>query len=237
MRRVRLRNVNGSNIRAVPNYTVPEASHYLRIPSSTLKTWVTGREYPVRGGRRRFHALIRPAQQTPTLLLSFINLVETHVLHAIRHIHDVELRKVRYALDYVGREFGDRHPLATYQFETDGVDLFIEKLGELIIASREGQLALRSAFETHLKRIEHDADGLAARLFPFTRPSHVDQPRMVVIDPCVSFGRPVIAGSGVPTSAILERYLAGESMAHLAKDYRRSFEEVEEAIRCETGRA
>lgn len=159
------------------------------------------------------------------------------MLHAIRHIHDVKLRKVRYALDYVGREFGDRHPLATSQSETDGVDLFIEKLGDLIIASRGGQLALRSAFETHLERIEHDTDGLAARLFPFTRPSHVDRPRMVVIDPCVSFGRPVIAGSGVPTSAILERYLAGESMAHLAKDYRRSFEEIEEAIRCETGRA
>jgi uncharacterized protein (DUF433 family) len=57
---------------------------------------------------------------------------------------------------------------------------------------------------------------------------------MIVIDPRVSFGRPVIAGSGVPTSAILERYLAGEGFEHLALDYNRSTLEIEEAIRCES---
>ncbi len=237
MRTVRVKEFDLHDIRALPNYTIAEASHYLRISASTVNSWVTGRDYPVQGGRRRFHPLIRPAQPAPVCLLSFINLVEAHVLHSIRHTHQVKLRKVRFALDYLERQFGDKHPLATQQFQTDGIDLFIEKLGELIIASAGGQVALREAFETHLKRVEHDERGMAARLFPFTRPSHADQPKIVVIDPRVSFGRPIIVGSGVPTSAIVERYHAGESTEHLAKDYRRSPEEIEEAVRCETSRA
>ena len=237
MRNVRFKDFDANDIRALPNYTVLEASHYLRIPPSTIKSWVTGRDYQVQAGQRRFHRLIRPAQEEPVRLLSFVNLVEAHVLHSIRHIHQVRLRKVRFALDYVERQFGDRHPLATQQFQTDGVDLFIEKLGNLIIASAGGQVALREAFEAHLKRVEHDVHGIAARLFPFTRPSHADQPKIIVIDPRVSFGRPIIAGSGIPTSAIVERYHAGESTDHLAKDYRRSPEEIEEAVRCETSRA
>lgn len=237
MRSVRFKELPGSDVRALPNYSIPEASHYLRVPVSTLKAWIVGRDYRVRSGHRHFDGLIKPAQQSPALLLSFINLVEAHVLHAIRHAHEVKLRKVRAALAYVRHESGQPHPLATQEFQTDGVDLFIEKLGALIVASAGGQVALREAFQSHLERVQHDERGIAARLFPFTRPSHTDQPRMIVIDPSVSFGRPIIAGSGIPTSVIVERYHAGESLAHLATDYRRSFAEIEEAVRCETGRA
>jgi uncharacterized protein (DUF433 family) len=234
---VRLKNLNPEDVRALPNYTMLEAAHYLRIAPSTLQSWVTGRDYQVRSGLRRFHGLIDPAQRRPVLLLSFINLVEAHVLHAIRHVHGVKLRKVRSALDFVKRDSRQGHPLVTQEFETDGVDLFIERLGLLVVASEGGQFALREAFEVHLKRIRRDAEGLAAMLFPFTRPSHADQPQVVVIDPRLSFGRPVVAGSGVPTIAIVERYHAGEDIDHLATDFRLSSSQVQEAIRCETSRA
>ena len=56
---------------------------------------------------------------------------------------------------------------------------------------------------------------------------------MVVIDPDISFGRPVIAGTGITTSIIAERYKAGESIADLGHDYGRPRNEIEEAIRCE----
>ena len=235
---MKFRELPGTDIRALPNYTLLEASHYLRVASSTLKSWIVGRYYPVRSGPARSRPLIIPAQHQPTLLLSFTNLVEAHVLHAIRHKHGVELGRVRRALDYVERKFGEKHPLITQEFKTDGLDLFIEKLGELIAASQDGQVVLlRDFFAQHLERVEHDEAGIARRLFPFTRPSHTDQPRMIVIDPRISSGRPVIAGSGIPTAAIIERYQAGESSEHLARDYRRSVPEIEEAIRCETGRA
>ncbi len=116
---------------------------------------------------------------------------------------------------------------------TDGVHLFIERYGQLINISRDGQLAMRAVIDAYLERIERDAKGLPVRLFPFTRRRALDEPRAVVIDPAVSFGRPVLIGTGIPTVVIAERYKAGDSMDDLATDYGRTRLEIEEAVRCE----
>jgi len=61
----------------------------------------------------------------------------------------------------------------------------------------------------------------------------LEQPRIVVADARVQFGRPVLVGTGVPTAILLERYLAGDSVDELAEDYRCDRLKIEEAIRCE----
>ena len=76
------------------------------------------------------------------------------------------------------------------------------------------------------------AIGLALRLFPFVRSDdEAEQPKLVVIDPRIAFGRPVIDGTGIPVEDIAERFLAGESAEALAKDFRVEQEMVEEAVR------
>ena len=92
---------------------------------------------------------------------------------------------------------------------------------------------MRNLLEAHLRRIERDEAGFAVRLFPFTRKRQLEEPRVVVIDPYVSFGRPVLVGTGIPTAVIAERYKAGESVDQLGNDYGRERDEIEEAIRCE----
>ena len=99
--------------------------------------------------------------------------------------------------------------------------------------SQSGQLAMRKILEAYLRRVEWDDAGVVARLYPFTRKRMVDEPKAIVIDPRISFGRPVLAGSGIPTAIIAERYKAGESVGELAADYGRKQLEIEEAIRCE----
>ena len=89
----------------------------------------------------------------------------------------------------------------------------------------------------HLRRVERDASGLAVRLYPFTRKRQPDEPRIIVIDPSVSFGRPTIAGTGIATTIVAERYKAGESIDELAKDYGCERSHVEEAVRCELASA
>jgi uncharacterized protein (DUF433 family) len=126
-----------------------------------------------------------------------------------------------------------RHPLAEQRIETDGVDLFVRHLGKLVNVSRAGQLAMREVLDAHLKRIERDASGVAVRLYLFTRNQGFDQPKVVCIDPYVSFGRPVLAGTGIPTMVIANRCKAGETVDQLAADYGRSRLEIEDAIRCE----
>lgn len=130
------------DLRLVPAYSVAEAAHYLRMPEETLRSWVVGRLYPAGGQSKRSRPLIHlddPKKQ----YLSFINLVEAHVLAAIRRHYGVKLPKVRNALDYVRRQFHVEHPLIDQTFQTDGLDLFVERYGELITASQEGQRAMK----------------------------------------------------------------------------------------------
>jgi len=56
---------------------------------------------------------------------------------------------------------------------------------------------------------------------------------MVVIDPYISFGRPVLIKTGIPTIILAERYKAGESIKELVKDYQCDSALIEEGIRCE----
>jgi uncharacterized protein (DUF433 family) len=223
--------------RLLPTYSVAEAAHYLRMPEGTLRSWVVGRWYPVAGQSKRSRPLIHlddPKRQ----YLSFINLVEAHVLAAIRRRHGVKLSKVRTALDYLKRQFKIERPLIDQTFQTDGLDLFVERYGDLINASREGQQAMKEIISVYLKRIERDAKGLPMKLYLFTRDTDSDatpksDPRVVVLNPAVSFGRPVISGTGIPVSSIYERYKAGDSVANLAQDFNLETGAIEEAIRCE----
>jgi len=218
--------------RRLPAYVLGEAAHYLGIPPATVRSWVSGRGYPTKQGSRRAAPVIAVASANP-IMLSFINLVEIHVLASITRQHKIPLPTVRRAVRFLKREFNSPHPLADRAMETDKKDLFIRESGLLINASQEGQIAIRDMLDAYLSRIERDIAGFAARLYPFTGPAGANVPRSVVIDPRISFGKPVLAGTNVPTVVIAQRYKAGESVRDLELDYGKSAEEIQEAIRCE----
>lgn len=221
--------------RDVPTYGITEAAHYLRMPANTLRDWVRGRHYQTERGKRWFKPLITlPDAKMP--FLSFLNLAEAHVLSACRRKHNIPFPTIRRAVDFLARELDSKHPLIEREFETDGISLFITKLGKLIDASAQGQVVMRELVEQHLQRLERE-DGVVARLYPFTRPVITSSPKSVYIDPRVSYGRPVLAVNHIPTIAFVERYQAGESIEHLAHDYGCTREDVEEAIRSEIAAA
>lgn len=220
----------GLEVRDLPNYSLTEVAKYLQLPTGTLRSWVYGRYYPTRQGKQYFTPLIELASEKQ---LSFNNLIEVHVLSAIRRLHQVPLAKVRVALDYLNQEFSAPHPLAKLEFQTDGVNLFVEQFGGLLNVSLTGQLALKEVFYQFLSRIERDPSGLPIKLFPFTRNFDINSPRIVVIDPRISFGRPVLIETGIPTIILAERYKAGESINELAIDYQCDPSLIEEGIRCE----
>ena len=220
------------DVRELPAYGVAEAAHYLLVPRATLRSWVAGMSYGSDGERRFFKPVIQPAATSP-VALSFINLIEAHVLAAIRRKHRVDMPAVRRAIDFLKKEFGSQHPLADHKFETNGVDLFVERYGQLLSVSEGGQLAVRQLLEAHLRRIDRDDKGFPLRLYPFTRVDESEQPKNIVIDPFISFGKAVITGTGVSTDIVAERFKAGESADELANDYGCAREKIEEAIRCE----
>lgn len=221
----------GLDRREVPAYPLREAAHYLRLPPTTLRQWVCGRKV---GGRRDPGVIELPGKVGRSVVLSFNNLVECHILASLRREHDVPLRSIRTALRYVRDELGLERPLLQQQFETDGVDLFVDHLDLLVNASREGQLGARALLSGALRRVERGADGLPIKLYPFPgSQSGADAPRHIVVDPAVSFGRPVIVGTGVPTQEVAARLRAGEGVRELADDFGVSEAQIVAAMVCE----
>ena len=218
--------------RELPCYSIPEAAHYLRLPTTTLRAWLLGQAYAYGGRRGRYKSLIRIADPR-THTLSFMNLVEAHVLKAMRRHHEISMQKVRKALTWLSERYPSNHPLADNDFATNGVDVFVEKYGSLIQLGEAPQIAMRDILRLYLTRIERDVAGLPVKLYPFTHREERGDPGLIEVNPEVCFGRSVLRGTSVPSSVIAERYKAGESIRELARDYERKETEIEEALRCE----
>ena len=97
---------------------------------------------------------------------------------------------------------------------------------------------MRELLVVHLQRIEHDSAGLPVKLFPFIRndvPAEIlkNEPRSIQIDARISFGRPVLAGTGIPTLSIAQRFKAGESAESIADDYSCEIGQFAQAVRYE----
>lgn len=208
-----------------PVYTLSEAAHYIKLASATLRSWVIGRDYPKRGGSAFFKPLIQ-LPNTEQRLLSFNNLIETYVLQSLRQEHGVSIKAVRNALKYAESELQIERLLLSHDLLTTAGDLFLKRYGELINLSRSGQLALRKVFESHLKRIEWHKK-FPIRFYPYIQR---DSKKIIVIDPSIKFGRPVISRKSISTSIIVDRIDAGESIKEIAKDYDLKVDEVEMAV-------
>jgi len=217
--------ISSQDAREIPAYPVGEAAHYLRVPKSTLRAWFVG--------QGSFRAIVVPAQTSP-LALSFSNLIEAYVLAAFRRRYEISLPSVRKALNYLVRTFGSKRPLLEEDFAVHGVELFVERFGVVINVTQQGQVEIPELIRAYLSRIERDSAGLPRKLYIFTRgKASPDEPRTITVNPEVAFGRPVIDGTGVPTSVLIERFQAGDSFKKLAADYRTSDEAIQDAIRCE----
>lgn len=219
-----------------PLYPISHAAHYLGINPQTLRTWVLGRDYTADAQRRFWEPLI-PLETHANEQLSFTNLIEAHVLSSMRKKHKLKMPIIRKGIDYVSDKIGKPHPLATQDFAAiQGHRLFTKHLGELIDLSATEQRQLTTVLEAHLDRIERDVDGIAQKLYPITRLAVLSQ-KMIVINPRVSYGRPIIEDVGVSTDIIANRWLAGDPFGVLREDYRLTNEQIEEAIWYEKHRA
>ena len=213
-----------SDIRDAPAYSYPEASRYLRIPQATLRYWVLGRAR----GPRASQPLIR-APFGADNKVSFNNLVEAHVLRALRAGRGVRMAAVRNAVGYAEAELGIERLLLRDELRTAGQDIFLDRLTSLITLSRSGQMAMRKVLATYLARVDRDDAALPLRLYPFRAEWSIsDKP--IAIDPRISFGRPTITGSGISTEVLADRIDAGESMDDLAWDYGLEIAQIEAAI-------
>ena len=201
-----------------PAYSGPQAAHYIGVPYPTLRHWIDG------------DGLITTPQRN---VLSFNNLAEAHVLKAMRKTHRLSLQSIRRALNELSLMRETAHPLLDESFETDGVNLCIREDEDIINLSKNRQREFREFVSLYLHRIERDSKGVATHLYPFVMRDDIDEPKHISISPTVSFGKPVLVGTGISTSVVAGRFAARDSISVLAREYGIDIGILEDAIRWE----
>jgi uncharacterized protein (DUF433 family) len=212
----------------VPIYGLSEAARYLRLPIKTLEYWVYGTS--------RLPALIKGASRDPRAL-SYMNLLECHMLKAMKKDYDLKLPKIRKAIIELGGKFSFAHPIIEAPLYTNRVDVILKELDKYVNLSARrggGEQLIAPEMLVYMERIERDQDGF--RFFPFVMGSDKSEPKTILISPSVSFGKPVIVGTGISTAVIASRFNARESITDLADEYGIKPNQIEEAIRWEQSR-
>jgi uncharacterized protein (DUF433 family) len=221
------RRLKPSEIKLLPAYPLAEAARYLGSNPSTLGTWFKGRNYKVKGQTKRATAVLSHSglKGEP---ISFLDLIEAHILLAIRKSYGIPLKRFRAAMEFLREAGDDLHFLARREFSHDRRDLFLRWENKLVSLSERGQLVDKEIISEGLKQITYGDDGYAARFYPR---QDARRQESIVLDPTINFGKPCLIRSGVGVDAIAARFVAGERIADLANDYAATREEIEEAIR------
>lgn len=220
----------GVDPRNLPRYTYNDSARATDVPSSTIAAWVRGMSYTKpRGGSGYVHPVIeRPDPDDPRL--SFHNLIEVHVLRALRRVHEIKLQAVREAISQAKEEHGIERLLIDPQLKTTGGALFLDYYLELVELSPARQLAMRHILQDHLRRVKVHPKLKLAEFFPLPRSPLLRDEEPILVSPFISFGNPIIGRIGVSTNVIATRYNRGETEAEIEEDYELTREEFEEAI-------
>jgi uncharacterized protein (DUF433 family) len=221
------------DVREEPLYSAAEAARYLRLPASTVRAWTFGQPYRHGPKQQWFEPVIRPADRDARRL-SFLNLIELLVLAAIRRKRTVASPQVCRALRFLEKRFSEPAPAGRSRVPDPrggSVRRFVETFGAIVNVARDGQAEMRESIDAYLQCVERDARGVPVKLYlPALELGKVER-GIIVIDPRIRFGRPVLEGTCIRAEVVVDRFRAGEPIESLALDYGRSREEIKAIVR------
>lgn len=197
-------------------YPIAEAARYAGVPVATVRSWFKPRA-DGRGRGPLFHSDL-PAVGDD-YAISFLNLVEVYVARFFRN-EGVRPERMRRAHEILQVELGNAHPFAHADLGTDGK--------QIILATAEGDL--RDVISR-----QHFFKQMKLRRFTFNQTTRLaEQWRIgegVLINPRVSFGKPVAEGSGVTTYVLANQFYAnGEDADVVAELYEVAAADVRRAV-------
>ena len=189
-----------------------------------MRRWLRGYSWKHRDGLPHSSGPLWPLQFASDEDLSREQVLSFHDLLELRTVArfislGVSLRAIRATID-VAREYLGDYPLQSEGFVTDGKRIFLEaaeRAGDpQLLDVRGRQFAMDAVIRPSLlDGIQHGRNGAALRWFP------VPKKKVIVLDPQVQFGEPIIAEAGVPTDTLASAYKAeGEDAKMVAKLYR-----------------
>lgn len=137
-----------------------------------------------------------------------MNFVECHILSGMHREYNLSIVKVRPALRNLIKLRPSLHPLLEWHLKLIGsIYSCVQPGDELIDLNNPKQKVLTEILEINIERIERNAQGTYVS-YPFVGKRSRQEPKIIMINPAISFGRPVISGTGIPTSVIASRFHA-----------------------------
>lgn len=215
-------------------YTFQEAAKLIDASAQELRRWLNGGLYNAQDSEGRVSN--EPLWQTELLEseiqgISFHDLLEVRFVKAFRK-HGVSLQTIRLASRNARELFDHPYPFTCKRFRTDGRSIFADALAESgeteLLDMGKRQYAFSKIIESSLYHgIEFGNDELASRWYPMPRS------KVVVLDPTIAFGKPIVANEGIRTSILYDAFQVEQSKPYVAKIYDVPIAAVEAAIRFE----
>jgi len=207
-------------------YNLTEASRLTGLKRSRVREWFRG---------RASDPFPRPVFQSDyevvngEFAISFLDLIEVFIAGQLRE-HGVSLQYIRRAHERLRADWGTKHPFSRRDIRTDGKKLFVCALDE---GDQEGVyevLSRNRVFESIilpvLERIDYDQATALARKWHLTS--------LVVINPAISFGKPIIEAAALSTKILASAFYAnGQDAKVVARWYNTLPEYVEAAVEFE----
>ncbi|MBB4000562.1 uncharacterized protein (DUF433 family) [Aureimonas pseudogalii] len=201
----------------VGSYTAVEAARLLRTPALNIRRWMQGYDHGPKEKRRHSPPLWTPqlAMINDHLEIGFRDLVELRFVKAFLAA-GVGLVAVRNCLERARECVEDDHPLSTQRFRTDGRSIFLQTFEgsdePKLIDLRSRQYVFNQVFERSFKDLDIEDDAVV-RWRPYKGKASI------VIDPTRSFGQPIAASFGIPTTVLSDAAKAEGSIARAARLY------------------
>jgi len=190
----------------IPLYFPAEVARFANISKYRVHRWLEGYEYSYESERIKQPPVVKKMGRDIDYpnYASFYDLVD---LLFVRHFLDygLSLQKIRKAFNEAEQILGTSH-FVHQSFFTDGKNICMrvkDKGGAILELLSNGQWVIRKLIEQLAYQIDFDrTTQFACRWFP------TEGNRLVVLDPCVSFGRPTIVKKGIMTENIYNFFIA-----------------------------
>jgi uncharacterized protein (DUF433 family) len=186
-------------------YSVAEASRLTRLRTQRVREWFRGRESASRIFKPVFESDYPVYEEE--YAISFLDLIELNIGGKLRDAN-VPLPYLRKVYDHLRREYGD-HPFCRRAIYVGEKKIFTRGLDDAESSSVIEAITSQSYFDKiilpFLERIDYDRGTQQAIRWRIAD--------MVVIDPKIRFGEPVVEGVGIATSILRDSYFANDEDA------------------------
>ncbi len=218
-----------------PMYTAAEAARFVGLSSGRVRRWIKGYSYKYEKSENVFEVkhqkpVIKRSAPPDSCYASFVDLID--LLFVKRFLnYGLSLQKVRAALVEATKILGTNH-FARESFFTDGRNIYLEvkDSGDAILELLSGgQWVISSVIRQLSHQIDFDQPcGVARRWYPLGKDG------LIVLDPAISFGRPIIKKKNITTLNVYDFFKGeNEDINRVSKWMNISEREVKAAIQFE----